>query len=310
MKHSAALSIAGAGTLWGLIGLFVNLLAAKGFAPLQITTLRVTIALLFTALIIWRTDIRQFFIRPKDWWMFFGNGVIGLVFFNWCYFNAIAGGSLAIAALLLYTAPVFVMLMSVILFHEKLTKEKIVALILTFVGCGCITGAFAGNLSVSRETFLYGLASGFGYALYSIFGKPATKKYSALTVSLWCFIFAAAFTLYSALTVSLWCFIFAAAFTLPLSGLAGKAALFSDRMVWGGILGIGLISCVFPNILYMRGLQQLEAGHAAILATIEPVVAAIVSYLFLGEAFTWQKVLGIVLILSAVPILNRNAGNS
>ena len=237
MKNSAALSIAGAGTLWGLIGLFVNLLAAKGFAPLQITTLRVTTALLLTALIIWRTDIRQFFIRPKDWWMFFGNGVIGLVFFNWCYFNA---------------------------------KEKIVALILTFVGCGFITGAFAGNLSVSRETFLYGLASGFGYALYSIFGKPATKQYSALTVSLWCFLFAAAFT-------------------LPLSGLAGKAALFSDRMVWGGILGIGLISCVFPNILYMRGLQQLEAGHAAILATIEPVVAAIVSYLFLGEAFTWQK---------------------
>ena len=76
MKNSAALSIAGAGTLWGLIGLFVNLLAAKGFAPLQITTLRVTAALLFTALIIWRTDIRQFFIRPKDWWMFFGNGVI------------------------------------------------------------------------------------------------------------------------------------------------------------------------------------------------------------------------------------------
>jgi len=80
MKNSAALSIAGAGTLWGLIGLFVNILAAKGFAPLQIATLRVTTALLLTALIIWRTDIRQFFIRPKDWWMFFGNGVIGLVF--------------------------------------------------------------------------------------------------------------------------------------------------------------------------------------------------------------------------------------
>ena len=58
----------------------------------------------------------------------------------------------------------------------------------------------------------------------------------------------------------------------------------------------------------MRGLQQLEAGHAAILATIEPVVAAVVSFLFLGETFTWQKVIGIVLILSAVPILNHKAG--
>lgn len=291
MKNSAALSILGAGTLWGLIGLFVNILAAKGFAPLQITTLRVTTAMLATALIIRCTDTRLFFIRPKDWWMFFGNGVAGLVFFSWCYFNAIAGGSLAVAALLLYTAPVFVMLMSVVLFHETLTKEKIVALIVTFIGCGCITGAFAGNLSVSRETFLYGLASGFGYALYSIFGKPATEKYSPLTVSLWCFIFASAFT-------------------LPLSGLSGKASLFCDSAVWIGILGIGVISCVFPHFLYMRGLQQLEAGHAAILATIEPVVAAIVSFLFLGEAFTWQKVIGIVLILSAVPILNRKTVKS
>ena len=288
MKNSAVLSVLGAGTLWGLIGLFVNILASKGFEPLQITTLRVTTALLVTALIIWRTDLHQFFIQPKDWWMFFGNGVIGLVFFNWCYFNAIAGGSLAIAALLLYTAPAFVMLMSVVLFREKLTKEKIIALIITFIGCGCITGAFAGNLVISRQTLLYGLGSGFGYALYSIFGKPATRKYSPLTVSFWCFIFASAFT-------------------LPLSGLSGKAALFSDMTVWGGILGIGLISCVLPNVLYMRGLQQLEAGHAAILATIEPVVAAIVSFLFLGEIFTWQKLAGIILILSAVPILNRKA---
>ena len=135
---------------------------------------------------------------------------------------------------------------------------------------------------------MYGLGSGFGYALYSIFGKPATQKYSPLTVSLWCFVFATAFT-------------------LPVSGLGTKLSLFGDWQVWGGILGIGFISCVLPNIFYMRGLQNLEAGHAAILATIEPVVASVVSFLFLGETFTLQKVLGIVSILAAVPILNRSA---
>ena len=105
MKNSAALSVLGAGTLWGLIGLFVHILAGKGFDPLQITTLRVTTAMVLTGLIIGRRDAKLFAIAPKDSWLFFGNGVIGLVFFNWCYFNAIAGGSLAIAALLLYTAP-------------------------------------------------------------------------------------------------------------------------------------------------------------------------------------------------------------
>ncbi len=278
MKNSAALSVIGAGILWGLIGLFVNLLSGKGFEPLQIVTLRVTAALFLSALITWRTDARQLSIAARDGWLFFGNGVLG----------AIAGGSLAIAALLLYTAPAFVVVMSAIFFHEKLTKEKLFALIITFIGCGCITGAFSGSLSVSRKTLLYGLGSGFGYALYSIFGKPATQKYSPLTVSLWCFVFATAFT-------------------LPVSGLGTKLSLFGDWQVWGGILGIGFISCVLPNIFYMRGLQNLEAGHAAILATIEPVVASVVSFLFLGETFTLQKVLGIVLILAAVPILNRSA---
>lgn len=288
MKNSAVLSVICAGILWGLIGLFVNLLSGKGFEPLQIVTLRVTAALFLSALITWRTDVRQLSIAARDGWLFFGNGVLGLVFFNWCYFNAIAGGSLAVAALLLYTAPAFVVVMSAVFFHEKLTKEKLFALIITFIGCGCITGAFSGSLSVSRKTLLYGLGSGFGYALYSIFGKPATQKYSPLTVSLWCFVFATAFT-------------------LPVSGLGTKMSLFGDWQVWGGILGIGFISCVLPNILYMRGLQNLEASHAAILATIEPVVASFVSFLFLGETFTLQKVLGIVLILAAVPILNQSA---
>ena len=84
-------------------------------------------------------------------------------------------------------------------------------------------------------------------------------------------------------------------------------SLFADWQVWGGILGISLISCVLPNVLYMNGLQKLEAGHAVILATVEPVVAAIVSFLFLGEAFSLQKLLGIVLILAAVPVLSRTA---
>ena len=152
MKNSAALSVIGAGILWGLIGLFVNLLSGKGFEPLQIVTLRVTAALFLSALITRRTDARQLSIAARDGWLFFGNGVLGLVFFNWCYFNAIAGGSLAIAALLLYTAPAFVVVMSAIFFHEKLTKEKLFALIITFIGCGCITGAFpAAFLSAARH---------------------------------------------------------------------------------------------------------------------------------------------------------------
>ena len=263
MKNSAVLSIAGAGTLWGLIGLFVNLLATKGFDPLQITTLRVTTALLLTALIIWRTDIRQFFICPKDWWMFFGNGVIGLVFFNWCYFNAIAGGSLAIAALLLYTA------------CRQSVRQP-------------------GNLSVRfGQRFRLCAVQHFRQARHQAIFRPHGQP---LVFSLCRRLYPSPFRPGRQ-----------SGFVQRQDGLGRYPWHRADQLCISQHI---MISCVFPNILYMRGLQQLEAGHAAILATIEPVVAAIVSYLFLGEAFTWQKVLGIVLILSAVPILNRNAGKS
>ena len=75
MKNSAALSVLGAGTLWGLIGLFVHILAGKGFDPLQITTLRVTTAMVLTGLIIGRRDAKLFAIAAKDSWLFFGNGI-------------------------------------------------------------------------------------------------------------------------------------------------------------------------------------------------------------------------------------------
>lgn len=104
----------------------------------------------------------------RDSWLFIGTGLLSLVFFNYCYFRAIDGSSISIAVLLLYTALVFVMLLSLILFGEKFTGRKMLALLATFCGCGLITGIFASKLALTAEAFAFGLASGFGYALYSI----------------------------------------------------------------------------------------------------------------------------------------------
>lgn len=96
--------------------------------------------------------------------------------------------SLAVAALLLYTAPVFVMLMSLLCFGEAFTRTKALALLLTFSGCACVTGVFGSSLTLTLSGLLYGLGSGFGYALYSIFGKYAVRKYSSLTITAYTFI--------------------------------------------------------------------------------------------------------------------------
>lgn len=69
---------------------------------------------------------------PRHWYYFFGSGVCSLVFFNWCYFSAISTSSMSVAAVLLYTSPVFVTLLSALFFRERITSHKVAALALTF----------------------------------------------------------------------------------------------------------------------------------------------------------------------------------
>ena len=210
-----------------------------------------------------------------------------LSFFNWCYFNAIASSSMSVAAVLLYTSPVFVTLLSALLFRESITPFKLAALVLTFVGCTLVTGLFPlGQESVSFRTILFGLGSGFGYALYSIFGKFALKKYPSSTV-----------TFYT--------FLFSALFALPLSGLHRDLSRLACWQAIAGALGIGVLCCILPYLLYTEGLRYAEAGKAAILATIEPFVAALLGIFLFHEAVTPYKLLGMAAIFSAILLLNR-----
>lgn len=287
MIQSAYLSIISGACLWGLIALFFKFLSACGFSPLQVVTLRVLVAALLMTAIILKIDPGLLKIRWRDSWLFIGTGLLSLVFFNYCYFRAIDGSSISIAVLLLYTAPVFVMLLSLILFGEKFTGRKMLALLATFCGCGLITGIFTSKLTLTAEAFAFGLASGFGYALYSIFGKLALRRYSTLTIT--------AYTFY-----------FATLGALPLADPQQLFTLLADWRAAAGALAIALICTVAPYLLYTRGLQDVDAGQASILATLEPLVAAAVGIFVFGEEVTAAKILGMALILASIFILNTS----
>ena len=282
-KYTA--SVITAGCLWGLMGLFTRTLATYGVDSTGAIVLRCGIAALLFAVTLFVRDPKQFRIRLKDIWCFIGTGICSLVFFNYCYFNAIQQTSLAVAALLLYTAPVFVMLMSLLCFGEAFTRTKALALLLTFSGCACVTGVFGSSLTLTLSGLLYGLGSGFGYALYSIFGKYAVRKYSSLTIT--------AYTFYLALAAS-W----------PLADFDYQRLAAIDMPSIVSALGLGLLCAVLPYLLYTKGLEQIEAGQASILATIEPFVAAAVGVIFFAEALTPVKIIGMGLIFAAIAVLN------
>ena len=285
-KTKACLCILLAGTLWGMIGIFFNLLSGLGFTQMQVVAIRaVTAALVLGAYILVR-DPALLRVRLRDCWCFVGTGIISLVFFNWCYFTAMETTSLAVAAVLLYTAPVFVMLFSAVLFREPIGRQKVLALVMTFAGCLLVAGMPGGG-SVSPRGFLTGLGAGVGYALYSIFSRFALEKG------------------YSSATISLYTFLFAGAAALPLSRLWEAGALLVRPEAAAGALGIGVLCCVFPYLLYTRGLAGVETGQAAIMATVEPAVAALVSFALYGESLLGAKGAGILLIFAAVAVLNR-----
>lgn len=287
MLGKAYAKIITAAALWGCIGVFLKLLTAAGFTSMEGVAIRALAACVIYGGFLALTNPEALKISPKDWYYFFGTGVCSLLFFNWCYFSAISRSSMSVAAVLLYTAPVFVTLMSALFFRETITPVKLLALAVTFAGCALVTGLFPlGQAAVSPSTILFGLGSGFGYALYSIFSKFALNKYSPATISFYSFLFCAVFS-------------------LPLSGLQQDLAGFGCWQAWAGALGIGVLCCAVPYVLYTDGLRQAEPGRAAILATIEPFVAAALGILLYREEVTVYKLLGMAAILGSVLLINR-----
>lgn len=276
-----------AACFWGSMGIFVRKLNTYGFTSIQIVAIRVTLAALVFSLILLIKDRKEFKISPKDIPLFLGLGLGSILFFTVCYFAAITIMPLSTAAILLYTSPFWIMLMSVLFFREKLNAVKIIALIMAFGGCVLVSG-ISGE-GITFVGLLIGLGSGIGYGLYSILGTIALKRYSPYTVTTYTFIIAA---------VGSW-------FICRPKDMFTKFAS-APNLAWLIFFCFltALITAVIPFLFYTLGLHMVEASKAGILATVEPMVATIIGIVFFSEQLTILSGLGILLILVAVIILN------
>lgn len=276
-----------AGALWGSMGIFVRRYNAEGLDSLQIVGIRAvgTALILFVYLMALNRKLLK--IHLKDLWCFLGTGLCSIVFFNYCYFKTIILTDLSVAAVLLYTAPSMVMVMSAFLFKERFNIKKGIALILAFAGCVFVTGIIGSQVTLSVAGIITGLGSGLGYALYSIFSRYALERgYTSLTISFYTFLIAAIGVLSFA------------------GGNAVTAIVFAGP---GNILftiAFALVSTVLPYFVYTWGLQYVENGTASILASVEPVVATIIGVVLFGESLSGMELIGIVLVLASIVICN------
>ncbi len=278
-----------AGICWGMSGLFVRRLSDTGLSTMQMTFFKVavagTIMLLYCAL--FRRDALR--VRLKDLWIFFGAGVFSLTFFTWCYFSTIQATSMSTAAILLYLAPTIVMLISAVLFKEKITKQKAVACAMAFAGCVFVSGIIGNAVPLPLRALITGLLSALGYAFYSIFSQLALNRG------------------YSALTMSTYAFLFATVTAIPFLHPADVAQIAAGRNPWTffGLLALMSVTVsLLPYIFYTNGLKRTSPGTASITASIEPVTATVIGALVFHELPDFYGYLGIALVLGAIVLLN------
>ncbi len=289
-KKTGYLMIFLAASIWGSLGVLGKIAYQEGFAPLELMIYRSILASLVLAIILLIYKPGLYIIDIRDIPFFLVYGTLSVGIFYLLYFSSLLYLKVGVASALLYTAPFFVVIMSRIIFKEPISFLKIFALISTITGVILLGKVFPlDNLNILMfKGLMYGLGSGFTYALYTIFGKKALTKYSPATL-----------IFYTLISGSLTLVLFLILKREPLNFLLTPKAILS-------VVLLSLITTLLAYYLYVEGLKRVEAGRASILSTIEPVVAWGLGFIFLGEQLTLLEGFGLFMILIGASIVVSN----
>lgn len=285
MKHKHELAVLLAACGWGVIGVFTRQLGSQGLGSGDILLVRASGCAITFAIALAISGVKNFAVRWRDVPLFLAFGVATL-FFTYCYYRSIALASMSVACTLMFTAPVFVMVMSIFVFHEKFSRQKLLALILALGGVTLVSGLVSGGAAFSALGALFGVLSGIGYALYNILSKLLSGRgYSVWQINFYGWIIC------SVLCVAIW-------------GVQGAAPALADgKGIWLCVVMV-IVSGFLPALLYNWALGSMEASRASMMGTLEPVVATITGAIAFRESISVTGFLGIVLVLVAVATLN------
>ncbi len=275
-----------AAALWATIGvIYSHLAVSQGLPPLAVAAARAGLGgllLLVGLAVLHRRWLR---IDGSALAITLAYGVVGIALFYASYVYAVVAAGVAVASVLLYTAPAWVALIAWRFLGERLTRTHLAALALTLAGAALVAGVSPGSAPrLSPAGILWGLAAGLTYALWSVFNSIGVRRTSPWT-----------FQCYGMLTG-------AAALLLvqPIVPLAA-AARNPAALGWLALLAVG--PTVGASVAYAAGVRLVPVSVASLIATLEPVIAAVLAWLLLGETLSTAQMAGGALILAAVWLL-------
>ena len=290
MKTKAFIYIIIAGLLWGTSGIFVHYIAPYGITSLQMTAVRGTVSFICIASYLLMCNRKQFKTTLKDLILF---AVVGIMLFlsAFLYYSAIQMTSISTAVILMYAAPIYVMIFSVIFLGESFSKLKLASLVLMIAGC-CLVSGIIGGLKFNFLGILLGFLSGITYATYNVVTKISMDRGN------------------SPLSNTVYGFAFMAIIALSISKPGDIITVASTKpaVLVPLMIGLGIVTFVSPYFLYTLAMKDLPAGTASALGIVEPMAATVYSVILFKEELTVFSAVGIILILGAVLLLAKAEG--
>ena len=288
MNKRAFFNIILAGLLWGTSGVFVHFLAPLGFSSVQMTAMRAVVSAFVICIYVLISDKSLFKVSIKELLMFLVSGIF-IFLTATLYYAAMQMSSVSTAVMLMYTAPIFVLIYSVSFLGEKLNLIKVLSIFGMIAGCAFVSGII-GGMKFNVIGILLGFASGISYAIYNIATKIEMRHGSnPLSATLYNFIFMSIIALLSCNAPKM--------FDLTMVNPMAAIPL---------MIGIGIFTCITPYFLYTLAIKELPVGVASALGIIEPMAATIYSVVFFREELGLLPACGIVLIMLSVVLLGKN----
>ena len=291
-----------AALMWGSIGIFVNGISAMGVSSQSMAAFRLLSGAVLMAPVLAfmgcqggtcegkaSGPMALFKASPKELVPCALVGIVGLAIANTCYYECMREVGMSTASVLLYTSPVFGVMLGRVLYHEGVTPNKLIAIMSNIVGC--VLAVTSGDLSgfhFSVWGVVSGVIAGLCGALLAVFSRMATKTLHPLAVTFWGFVFGG---------------VVMAIVTAPWSDMA---AAMSPQLILL-FAGFGFIPTALAYIFYMQGLSMgLETSKVPVVASFETVATVLVGIGIYAESAGAVKILGIVLVLMSILIMNTD----
>jgi drug/metabolite transporter (DMT)-like permease len=287
------LMAATAATLWAINGIVSKVILASGISSLRLSQVRTGGAFLGLLIVLLLTAPSRLRLSKRELPYFALFGIGGLAFVQWFYFLAIHRLEIGIALLIQYLAPLGIGLWARFALHEPVRRRIWYALALSLTGLAMIVDVRHGA-TLSTTGILFALAAAVTYGLYILMADHALGKRDAVSLLAWGFGFGCVFW---AIIAPWWSF--------PVHRVGAHVSLLghlADRHVpvWALMSWMVVLGTIIPFFLLVSALRHLPATRVAIIAMLEPVVAIVVAWAWLGESLNALQLVGALVVLAAI----------